>query len=165
MKEGKDGCSSCDLFHPALCYGSVSERKCSKENCSYIHLPKTDRKAKNDSKKDEPNKDPLKSKDKTPVSSTNPPPPFLGQEQVQRKSNQEVRMEALNMEKEMVNSVTSMMTMMKQTQEQMTAMIKESKEQREFTQFLMKQQQFSCQFPQQQQPNLVPLAWRSMGSH
>ena len=41
MKAGKEGCRKCELFHPALCYGSLNEKKCTKTECSYIHLPGT----------------------------------------------------------------------------------------------------------------------------
>ena len=41
MKEGKEGCKKCDLFHPALCYGSLNDKKCEKSSCTFIHLPGT----------------------------------------------------------------------------------------------------------------------------
>jgi len=41
MKAGKEGCKKCDLFHPAICYGSINHKKCEKAVCTYIHLPGT----------------------------------------------------------------------------------------------------------------------------
>ena len=41
MKAGKDGCKKCNLFHPAICYGSLNEKRCDKSSCTFIHLPGT----------------------------------------------------------------------------------------------------------------------------
>ena len=41
MKAGKEGCTKCDLFHPALCYGSLNDKRCDKSSCTFIHLSGT----------------------------------------------------------------------------------------------------------------------------
>lgn len=44
--KGKEGCSKgskCDYFHPKLCYDSVNKKECIREECSFLHLPGTQR--------------------------------------------------------------------------------------------------------------------------
>ena len=43
MKSGNEGCKKCDLFHPALCYGSLNDKRCEKSACTFIHLSGTTR--------------------------------------------------------------------------------------------------------------------------
>ena len=63
-KKGKDGCNKggkCEFFHHKLCNDSIKNRKCLKDNCKLVHLPKTVRHE--------------VEKDSTSSSSSSPPPP------------------------------------------------------------------------------------------